>query len=218
MIPEPSRWPLLTSIIVAAFLALFLVFALFQARAAHAQDVPAAAAKWKRDIVRQTRIEWGLDAPVATFAAQIEQESGFRHDARSPVGALGIAQFMPATATWIAGAYSALGPADPLNPQWAIRAMARYDLHLYERIPAAANDCERMAFVLSAYNGGERFRDRGIAKCSGDCDPQRWFGNVELVDDGRAPAAWRENRGYPFGILYLRQPRYVIDGWGRGMC
>lgn len=183
-------------------------------------EVPAAANRWKHELTRQTRLEWGLGAPVATFAAQVQQESGFRPDARSPVGALGIAQFMPATATWIAGAYDALGPSDPLNPTWALRAMARYDLHLFERVRTAVNDCERMAFTLSAYNGGEKFRDRGINACAAtpDCNPTRWFSNVELIDDGRSPAAWGENRGYPLNILLVREPAYVAAAWGKGMC
>lgn len=179
--------------------------------------VPSEASRWKHELTRQARLEWGLGAPVATFGAQLQVESGFRPDARSPAGALGLAQFMPATAAWLAGAYSALGPSDPLNPVWALRAMTRYDLYLYERV-AAVNACERMAFALSAYNGGERYRDRAIALCSADCDPTRWFGNVELVDDGRSVAAWQENRAYPLKILFVREPEYVAAAWGRGMC
>lgn len=215
-----ERLVFLFRISLAAFVAVLLLYVLLYPLKARAQ-VPPGAEPWKREITRQTRLEWGLDAPIATFAAQIEQESAFRADARSAAGAMGIAQFMPATAKWLAGAYSALGPADPLNPTWAIRALARYDLHLFARV-RAANDCEQMAFALSAYNGGEKYRDRGIALCSNDdeelCDPSRWFGNVELVDDGRSLAAWKENRGYPTRILLVREPSYLKAGWGRGMC
>lgn len=208
------RWfiPALVAVLVG-----FIIFAVVTSGNARAQ-APELAAKWKRDLIRQTRLEWGLDAPVATFAAQIEQESGFRPDARSPAGAIGIAQFMPATAAWIAGTYATLGPADPMNPAWALRALARYDLHLFERVTKAMNDCERMAFALSAYNGGEKFRDRGRAMCAGECDPSRWFGHVEWVHDGRDGGAWLENRGYPVRILWVREPVFVAAGWGRGMC
>jgi len=66
---------------------------------------------------------WGLEAPVALFAAQVHQESGWREDARSPVGALGLAQFMPGTAAWIAQLYPAdLGDAAPLDALGAARS------------------------------------------------------------------------------------------------
>ena len=51
------------------------------------------------------------------FLAQIQQESGFNPHARSPAGALGIAQIMPATAKgW---------GVNPLNPRAALNAAAR---------------------------------------------------------------------------------------------
>lgn len=97
---------------------------------------------------------WGLDAPISTFAGQIHQESGWRADVTSPVGASGLAQFMPATAGWISGLHISLQDNEPTNPTWAIRALVEYDKWLYERVPVSANHCEQMAFVLSSYNGG----------------------------------------------------------------
>ena len=69
-----------------------------QARAA---QPPQAALQYRDDVIRNARLEWGLSAPVADFAAQLHQESGWRPDAVSPAGAQGLAQFMPATADWI---------------------------------------------------------------------------------------------------------------------
>lgn len=178
-------------------------------------QVPDVAKRWQRDLTRQTRLEWGLDAPVATFAAQVETESNFRTDARSPVGALGLAQFMPATAKWISGANSALAADEPLNPQWALRALAAYDRYLWLRQPLAATDCDRAAFMLSGYNGGETALAREQDTClTFGCDPDRWWGQVELMR-GRGAAAWRENRNYPKRIR-AREPVYA--SWGRGLC
>jgi len=179
--------------------------------------VPVEAGRWKHEAVRQWRAEWGLEAPTAALAAQVQQESTWRANARSPAGAEGLTQFMPATATWLAGAYSALGPADPMNPVWALRAQARYDRFLYDRTKGY-DDCERGGFMLSAYNGGENWTKRGIAKCFGKCNPLYWFGNVELVQDGRPPAMWNENRAYPAKILMQYEPAYIDAGWGLGMC
>lgn len=131
-------------------------------------QVPRDAEKYRRDIVRNARLVWGLDAPIADFAAQIQQESAFREDARSYVGAEGLAQFMPSTAKWIAGAYPELGQAQPLSPAWALRAFVRYDKHLWDRT-VAATDCDRMAMTLSAYNGGQGYvtRDQVDAAAAG---------------------------------------------------
>lgn len=180
-------------------------------------EIPDAARPWQRELVRQTRLGWGLDAPIATLAAQVETESGFKADARSRVGALGLAQFMPATAKWISGAYSALAANEPLNPAWALRALATYDRYLWDRQPLAASDCERAAFMQSAYNGGETALAREQDAClTIGCDPDRWWGNVERMR-GRGDAAWRENRGYPRRIR-AREPIYVDAGWGSGLC
>ena len=43
-----------------------------------AAQIPPDAAKYKRDLIRNARLIWGLDAPTATFAGQIHQESAPR--------------------------------------------------------------------------------------------------------------------------------------------
>lgn len=201
-----------------------------EASVPHAQDappppspgvrgIPRGAMKYRAELIRNARAIWGLDAPVAACAAQIHQESGWRSDARSPVGAQGMAQFMPATAAWISKAYPAeLGANAPMNPSWAIRALVTYDRYLWDRI-VAADGCERLAFALSAYNGGLGWvqRDRKVAADKG-LEPGRWWGHVETVNAGRSAANHRENRGYPKRILRTLTPLYVADGWGKGAC
>jgi len=65
---------------------------------AHAQGLqpPQAALQYRSLLIRTAHADWGLDAPVAVFAAQVHQESAWRPDAVSHVGAQGLAQFMPA--------------------------------------------------------------------------------------------------------------------------
>jgi soluble lytic murein transglycosylase-like protein len=169
---------------------------------AHGAEIPKAAAQYRHDLVRSARFVWGVDAPVATMAAQIHQESAFRPAVCSKF-ACGLTQFTPATAAWISGAYTAeLGTADVMNPLWAMKALARYDRHLYARIGGTASLCDRWAMTLSAYNGGAGWvtRDRALAKARG-ADPARWWGHVELHS---ARAAW--------ALLMRWQPLYA--GWG----
>ncbi|EII2806813.1 TPA: transglycosylase SLT domain-containing protein [Salmonella enterica subsp. enterica serovar Java] len=183
---------------------------------ANAAEPPTAALKYRSDVIRSARVDWGLNAPVADFAAQLHQESGWNPAARSPVGAQGLAQFMPSTADWIAGIFPALSSREPYNPGWAIRALVSYDRWLWQRV-AVPDGCERMAMTLSAYNGGPGWvdRDRRLARSRG-LDDARWFGAVETVNAGRSAANWRENRRYPQRILHTLAPRYL--SWGGASC
>lgn len=182
----------------------------------HAAEPPTAALKYRSDVIRSARVDWGLNAPVADFAAQLHQESGWNPAARSPVGAQGLAQFMPSTADWIAGLMPHLATREPYNPGWAIRALVSYDRWLWQRV-AVPDGCERMAMTLSAYNGGLGWvnRDRRLARTRG-LDDARWFGAVETVNAGRSAANWRENRHYPQRILHTLAPRYL--SWGGSSC
>lgn len=182
-------------------------------------QIPLDAGRYKRDLIRVSHMVWGLDAPIATFAGQLHQESNWATDARSPVGAAGIAQFMPSTAKWIATVDADLGDVDPYNPRWAMRALVRYDRWLYDAVPDAATHCERMAFVLSSYNGGLGWlkRDVALAQKQG-ADPRWWFDHVEKYNSGRAAWAFKENRGYPRRILQDLEKRYRDSGWGIYSC
>jgi soluble lytic murein transglycosylase-like protein len=81
---------------------------------------------------------WSVSAVL--LSAQLYAESGFNPFATSPVGAQGIAQFMPATA-------HGMGLADPFDPDQAIDAQAhlmRDLLRQFGTVPLA----------LAAYNAG----------------------------------------------------------------
>lgn len=183
---------------------------------ANAAEPPAAAKPYRAEVIRTARVVWGMDAPVADFAGQFQQESGWNPAARSPVGAQGMAQFMPSTADWISQQFPALREREPFNPSWAIRALVQYDQWLWQRVSGRDN-CQRMAFALSAYNGGLGWvnRDKKLATQRG-LDAGVWFDAVATVNAGRSAANWRENRGYPQRILYQNAPRYL--SWGGANC
>ncbi len=86
---------------------------------------------------------------------QAEVESSFNPEARSPVGARGLYQFMPAT-----GRSFGLdqGPPDErLNPSKSGRAAARYLKKLYRRF-------DSWPLALAAYNAGEGRVGRNLKK------------------------------------------------------
>ena len=211
-----SAWVALFRIAVVAAL---LAWGGFFDSACAADQVPVGAEQHRRTLVRAAHQGWGLDAPIATMAGQVHQESRWRVDARSPVGAQGLAQFMPTTADWMAEIYpNTLGPAQPYNPGWALRAMVAFDRWLYER-NQAISECDRWAFVLSGYNGGNGWvnRDRRLASAMG-AEQLAWFDSVERHNAGRSAANFRENRHYPRAILLRWEPLYAAAGWGPGVC
>ena len=176
-------------------------------------QIPNAAQGFRLPLTAFAKGVWGPQAPVASFAGQVHQESGWRPDAKSPVGALGLTQFMPATATWISKLFpNELGDNAPGNPMWALRAMVKYDKWLYDRIKAD-NHCERMAFAMASYNGGMGyvFKRQKLSPQPGIC-----FGVTCEINPGITPANQRENAHYPKRILKELEPRY--ETWGLGSC
>lgn len=200
-----SGYPWGIDLVTAVIVALCVLPAL--ARAVEASPVvPREAIQYRRDLTRAAHNIWGLGAPVATFAAQIHQESAWRADARSPY-AHGLAQFTPASADWIGGLDRDLANPDTGNPIWALRALVRYDRWLWDRFPASGNasPCGRMGVALRGYNGGLGY----VQKEARTGKPCTAF---------RSVASCRENLDYPQRILGRLEPVYERAGWGLGVC
>lgn len=166
---------------------------------------PEQSRQYRRMVTTAARAYGGLNAPVPMYASQIHQESMWRASARSRAGALGLAQFMPGTAQWMA---SIVGPGDPLNPAWAVQAMVAYDGWLYDRAYPYETVCDRWAFALSGYNGGEKWRQRRQAAS--------WApGSYKItgyINPGITASNQRENQSYAPKILLDLQRRYA--SWG----
>ena len=155
--------------------------------------------------------DWALRYEAA-LAGQIMQESSCRKNARSAYAA-GLAQFTPATAGDMRRWYPAhLAEGEVYDVAWALTAQTFYMSRLADRVDAA-DDCERFAFVLSAYNGGLGWtiRDKRAAARHG-ADPHVWFGQVEKYwDRRRAPANVQENHEYPLRILVRWAPEFMTE-------
>jgi soluble lytic murein transglycosylase-like protein len=168
-------------------------------------------------LVRVSHYAWGLDAPVATFAGQVHQESGWRVDAVSRVGAQGLAQFMPTTTTWIGGLKPELAARQPFDPAWALQAMVTYDRWLFDRLPSRYALCDRTWAALRGYNGGLGHW-QAEAKATGLGAPTRRQVDAACGKAKRAALHCRENLDYPARILQRHEPRYEAAGWGAGSC
>lgn len=197
---EPSQPPAVPASLVAA--------------ATDAPAAPAAALPYRALLIRTSRAVWGMDAPVAVFAAQIHQESVWKPDAISRVGAQGMAQFMPKTTEWIATIDPELAAAEPFNPAWALRALVVYDQWLYARTPTRYSARDRMWVTLRAYNGGLGHWQKEAA-ISGIAQPSREDVDAACGKARRAAVHCKENLQYPARILNVHQPRYA--SWGPGL-
>jgi hypothetical protein len=104
---------------------------------------PAAAVPYA-EIIDKVAREQGVDANLVK--ALIQVESAYQQRARSPKGAMGLMQLMPATARQYA-------VADPYDPQSNIEAGIKHLRMLLARFPTTA-------WALAAYNAGESAVER----------------------------------------------------------
>lgn len=190
-----------------------VVLALLGIGVAVAQPIPEQANSYRRDLTRLSRSVWGMDAPVSSLAAQLHQESGWRKDAVSRVGAVGLAQFMPATARGIAREWGDI-PA-PLDPRWSMLYQSRYMKQLYDGVAHATDPCERYAFALAAYNGGMGWVRRRQAMSP---EPAFCLFATCDINPGIAAHNQRENEEYPRRILLRLTPIYYEALWGPARC
>lgn len=154
------------------------------------------------DLFRKYGNQYDFDwLMLASFAFQ---ESGFDQDARSPVGAIGVMQVMPATA-----ADRKVGIEDIDELENNIHAGTKYLslLRSHYFSDEALEPTEQMLFTMAGYNAGPNRinRLRRDAEARG-LDPNVWFNNVELVvaaKVGREPINYVNNI-YRYYIVYKR--------------
>jgi murein DD-endopeptidase MepM/ murein hydrolase activator NlpD len=112
--------------------------------------VPAA---YEPLVLRAAQTCPGISAPL--LAAQLEAESGWKPRAVSPVGAQGLAQFMPGT--WIGEGVDGDGDGrrDPFNAADAIASQASFMCQLLAAVTADTSlTGDRLDLALAAYNAG----------------------------------------------------------------
>lgn len=101
---------------------------------------PPRPRSWYVNRARQYARGAGIDENI--FVRQISQESGFNPSARSPAGAIGIAQIVP---KWHPG-------VDPTNPDASLRYAATHMANLHKRYGNYED-------ALSVYNSGRPFSE-----------------------------------------------------------
>lgn len=134
--------------------------------------IPPAAAKPYLSAIKAAEAKYGL--PNNLLARLLQQESAYRQDiitgkVKSPVGAVGIAQFMPATARDFG--------INPLDPFASIDAAGKYLSQLYKQFKSWDK-------ALAAYNWGQgNVSRKGLAKAP--AETRNYFSQI-LADIGLA--------------------------------
>jgi len=223
---------------VFAGVCLVLAALLLMAGQAKAADLPPGAVQHLPVLAAEIRAHWP-DADAATLAAQVEKESclhlrhpkcwtpfiEFRTDRERGVG-------MPMiTRTAKMDALTELVLRHPRElAGWSWNSPLLYDSTLqlrglvlknrdnWESITGAANDAERLAMTLVAYNGGPgRVRsNRRLCEGTRGCDKARWFWHAENTTSlirkklpGYGKSFAEIVYEYPRVILFERRARYV---------
>jgi soluble lytic murein transglycosylase-like protein len=136
--------------------------------------------------------------------SQVVQESRANANAVSPVGAIGIAQFMPRTAKWVEKRVKKLYPVlfkdgfNPHNVEQSIVAQVWYMNYLYSKWHAERTDADRLMLAMASYNAGLGSIIKAQKVANG---ARNWFvikKSLKMVTGG---ANSRETKGYVQNIL-----------------
>lgn len=86
--------------------------------------------------------------------SQCYQESLLKYDAVSPVGAMGLCQFMPGTWREVSGKINIPDEATAFDPSFSIQAAAYYDGMLWRQWSSPRPVEDRLFLVFASYNAG----------------------------------------------------------------
>lgn len=150
--------------------------------------------------------------PSGLLAGLIYTESRWNSNAKSPVGASGAAQFMPATAKWLTNKYpSVLYPMNTADMNWSITAAALYLRLIMDNTGKLyTEECHGWGATLSSYNGGEGWAQKRFNKTP-VVTRQNFWQVTRKVNPGILASAQKENEEYPVRI-YLAQDFYKQEG------
>jgi soluble lytic murein transglycosylase len=149
-----------------------------------------------RELVEEAARDRNL-SPALVWAV-IRQESRFKADARSPVGARGLMQIMPKTGARIAGELGAsdFAPEQLADPRTNVRFGVHYLRTLHDRYD------DRSALAFAAYNAGEEAVDRWI-RTLGDAPTEVFIEEIPYSETRKYVKEVSKNLAL-YGLIYGR--------------
>lgn len=134
--------------------------------------------------------------PWRLIKSQAWQESRFKSNAVSPVGARGLMQLMPETA------FELGGEVDLFDPEINISLGCKYDKIQFDKFPEIFKVDERLKFMLGAYNGGRGYINKALAIAR-----YEELGKEDLK--GSPPGMWQT---WLFASKFLSDERCTVGG------
>jgi membrane-bound lytic murein transglycosylase MltF len=134
------------------------------------------------DIFRKYGAKYDTD--YLLMMAKGYQESGLNQDAKSPVGAIGVMQLMPAT-----GAEMNVGDIHKQDPN--IHAGVKYFYQMMKQLygDEPMDDLNKILFTFASYNcGPNRVKQLRAEAAKKGLDPNVWINNVEVIAAARIGA------------------------------
>lgn len=104
--------------------------------------------------IKQYHKQYGLPFDWTMLKAQLIQESGLDCEAQSPVGACGLAQFMPGTWDEYLSKCKLAYNTPRTNPQASIKCCAAYMADLIKQWHSPRSETDRYNLALASYNAG----------------------------------------------------------------
>jgi hypothetical protein len=230
------------AIVYAARMLIAAVILVLAVTAARAAEPPAAAVALLPVLKAEQRAWWPAMPLPSALGGQVEQETGPcpgrscwnpRAELRtSREQGIGLGQITRAFRVDGSTRFDALQELKDVHrtalrdlswqnrfdPRLQLRALVLKDFDDFRVILDAATPADRLAMMLSTYNGGRGglASDRRVCAATPGCDPARWFGNVERTSTKAKTAAkgygqsfFQVNRGYVSSILLVRRFRYL---------
>jgi membrane-bound lytic murein transglycosylase MltF len=147
------------------------------AKYAKAATSDSEVAKFRQTVefLKKYSNQYGLD--YLLMAAQAYQESGLDQTKKSPVGAIGVMQVMPAT-----GAEMKVGDIRKLDPN--VHAGVKYVRFMMDHYYGGAHmtPLNKGFFTFASYNAGPaRINQLRKQTSARGLDPNQWFNNVEVL-------------------------------------
>ena len=171
-----------------------------------------------RPVIKENAAKHQLDWRLMT--AMIVQESGFKENAESHAGAMGLMQLMPNTA-------KELGVTDPYIANDSIAGATRYFRSLYDLYPESSHP-NRVRIALASYNGGRgHIKDAQMIALHRYDDPNRWeciSKNLALLtekDKALHSKVWKSglpSHGYFSGYRETQQYVYRVMMYYNRLC
>jgi membrane-bound lytic murein transglycosylase MltF len=155
------------------------------------------------DIFRKYGQQYGMDWML--MAAQGYQESRLDQGARSPAGAVGVMQVLPAT-----GEQLKVGDVSKLDPN--IHAGVKYVRFMIDQYfkDEPMTDLDKGLFAFASYNAGpSRIRQLRSETAKRGLDPNVWFNNVEQL---AAEKIGRETVNYVSNIYKYYVAYTLVQG------